>query len=114
MRIFKIILICIGIFVGLIALGWGMTALGVLKFKVFEPMKENVRREVFENTQSYVEGKRQELTKYRLEYMKAKDEQTKTAIQMTVVQSCANLDPEKIIDPELYRFLMSMKNGKIY
>ena len=114
MKTGKIVLICIGIFVGLIALSWGMTALGILKMSIFEPARENVRRNVFENTQSYVEGKRQELTKYRLEYMKASDVQTKNAIQMTVSQSCANLDETKITDPELHRFLMCMRDGKPY
>ena len=40
--------------------------------KHFKPKEENVRREVFLQTRSYNEAKLQELSKYRLEYLKAK------------------------------------------
>lgn len=114
MKTSKIVLICFLVLVGLIGLSWGAEYLGIIRMGIFAPMKENVRREVFENTQSYVEGKRQELSKDRLEYMKTNDLQTKGAIQMKVASSCANLDPEKITDLELRRFLICMKNGSTY
>jgi len=83
-------------------------AVGLTSFKFFAPKMENARREVFENTQSYVEGKRQELTKYRLEYQRAKDPADKQAIRMTILQSCANVNPE-LLPYDLRSFLGSLK-----
>lgn len=110
----KIVILCLLGLIGLIGIFWGAEYLGIIRTSIFAPMRENVRREVFENTQSYVEGKRQELTKYRMEYLKAKDEQTKAAIQMTVTSSCVNLDIELLKDVELQRFLTCMRNNQTY
>ena len=51
----------IGAVVGVIALAFCLELGGVAWFGFFEPIKENVRREVFENTKSYVHGKIQDL-----------------------------------------------------
>ena len=51
-----------------------------MKYSFFAPRQENVRRNVFENTQSYVKGKQQELEKLRLEYIREKDPIAKEAI----------------------------------
>jgi len=77
-------------------------------FKFFAPKFEDARREVFENTQSYVEGARQELSAYKLDYARAKTAEEKTAIKFTVVHRFANLDENKL-DPGLRSFLREMK-----
>ena len=110
----KIILICLLCLIGLTALDFGVEYLGIVKIGIFNPMRENIRREVFTNTQSYVEGKLQELTKYRLEYMTTVDAPSRHAIQVTIASSCTLLDETKVTDPELHRFLMCMRNGQIY
>ena len=109
MRTVKIILIGLLIIAGLFGLSMGLEYLNLIKFGYFAPKYENVKRNVFENTQSYVEGKRQDLVKYRLEYLKCKDKQDKEAIRQTIVQMFANFDEEKLTDPELKSFLHSMK-----
>ena len=65
-------------------------------------------REVFEQTQSYIEGKREELIKCHHEWMLA-DKDNKIAIEGVVRQSFANFDDTKINDPELYEFLKKVK-----
>lgn len=67
--------------------------LGIVNYRFFEPKRENARREVYENTQSYVEGKRQAITKYYDEWRKA-DADNKAAIRMIVLQDFANFDTE--------------------
>jgi Sec-independent protein translocase protein TatA len=109
----KIGLYFIGIILGIFLLVFGLDLLGIWKSSVTEPMKENVKREVFEETQSYIEGKRQELSKYRLEYMRTEDEIEKNAIQMTIQQSFANVKEEHF-EGEMLRFLQAMKNGENY
>ena len=81
--------------------------LSIINYGFFAPMKKNVERKVFENTQSYVEGKRQELSKYRLEYITTKDEDVKAAIKMTIIQSFANFD-KNLLSYELRTFLESL------
>jgi len=107
----KIFLGFIGVIVLFLALELGFGWFGVFYTKTVGKAKENARREVFEETQSYVEGKRQELIKYRLEYMRA-DSSDKEAIKMTIVQSFANFDEDKHRDKfsaELISFLKEMK-----
>lgn len=76
--------------------------------KAQQKAKKQVQREVFEQTQSYVEGKRQEIVKYRLEYMKA-DSSEKHAIKMTIIQSFANFDESLLNDPILESFIRDLK-----
>jgi len=82
--------------------------MGLTSYKFFAPKYEEARREVFENTQSYVEGKRQELVKYRLEYMTTEDEAEKNALKMTILSSTANLD-KSLLSYELQTFLRSLE-----
>lgn len=55
------------------------------------PKRENVRREIYESTRSFNEGKRQDLIKYYYEYQKA-DEAGKAGICTVVRQSFAGYD----------------------
>jgi RNA-splicing ligase RtcB len=71
--------------------------------------KENARREVFENTQSYVEGKRQDLIRYHHEWVNASPEDKK-AIESTVRQAFSEFDENKFIETrEMYDFLKHCK-----
>lgn len=103
----KVFLGFIGIVVLFLALNLGFGWFDVFKTKTVGKAKQDAQREVFENTQSYVEGKRQEALKYRLEYMKA-DSSDREAIRMVVVQGFANFDEEKL-PIELRNFIHDMK-----
>ena len=105
----KVIGITLLSFVIIFAFGFLLNTIGLVQFKIFEPARENVKRDVFENTQSYVEGKRQEAVKYRLEYLKAKDEITRNALKSTIAHSFANFDETKLNDPILESFIRDMK-----
>lgn len=73
--------------------------------------KENVRREIFEQTQSYVEGKRQDLIKYHHEWVNASEED-KISIEFTIRQSFSQFSEDKYLadQPDLYNFLKMVKN----
>jgi len=92
----------------IIALNFAFGWVDVGYTKTVGKAKENARREVFEQSQSYVEGKRQELTKYRLEYQRTKDSTEKEAIRQTILQSFANFD-EKKLPYDLLQFLQDIK-----
>jgi len=103
----KIGLLCVVGLGLLLGLSLGMGWFDVFYTKTVGKAKKDAQREVFESTQSYVEGKRQEAVKYRLEYMRA-DSTDKKAIQTMISQSFSNFDENKLSD-ELRNFIHDMK-----
>lgn len=105
----KPVLITIGVIVGLFVLVFAANEFEIFGTRFWGVRKENARREVFEQTQSYVEGKRQELVKLHHEWVTA-DSADKKVIEAVVRQSFANFDETKLQDfPELYSFLKTAK-----
>lgn len=77
----------------------------IFGIKFWGVRKENARREVFEQTQSYVQGKRQELGKYYHEYQTA-DSASKKSIEAVIRVQFVNFDDTKLNDsPVLQSFL---------
>lgn len=72
--------------------------------------KANLDREIFEESKSYNEGKEQDLLKYRLEYLQAKDPDSKEAIASTIRLMFADYDETKLTK-ELRDFLTTIKYG---
>lgn len=102
-----LIIICIIIISGAIDLGTGY--FGVLRTKTVGKAQQNADRTVFESTQSYVEGKRQELVKLHHEWRLA-EEADKRALESEIRISFANFDSKLIQDPELQQWLIDIKN----
>ena len=95
-----LIIVLVFLFViGLFELGW---------MKFFEPKKENIRREIFEETQSYVHGKIQDLAKYHDEYRKA-DVDEKESIRQLIILRFAEFDETQIRSAGLRQFLTNMR-----
>ena len=69
--------------------------------------RENARREVFEQTQSYVEGKRQDLIRYHHEWVNASSDD-KISIEATIRMTFANFNPDQIKDSQLHYFLVNI------
>ena len=84
----------------------GLATLGYYKF--FEPKKENIRREVFEQTQSYTHGKVQDLAKYYEEYNKV-EFKDREAIRQLIIMRFAEFDESKIRSLKLKNFLITMR-----
>ncbi len=84
----------------------GLYSLGMFKF--FAPKTENIKREIFENTKSYLHGVQQDLGKYYLEYQKA-DDAGKGAIRATIQMRFAEVDVNKLQSPELRLFLTTTR-----
>jgi hypothetical protein len=106
----KITLAIIGIIVVLCAVDLGTGYFGVLKTKTVGKAQQNASREVFEQTQSFVESKREELAKLHHEWMKS-DAENKKDIEGTIRVSFANFDAEKIQDYFLRQWLIQIKNN---
>lgn len=105
----RIAVITIASIIGLFVLVFTANEFEIFGTRFWGVRKENARREVFEQTQSYVEGKRQELIKLHHEWNKAGADD-KIAIEATIRMNFANFDENKIKDfPELYNFLKQIK-----
>lgn len=83
-------------------------AVGLWNIQFWGVKKEDAKREVFEQTQSYVESKRQDLLKLYTEYNKAETDQERAAIKYVVQEQFANVDDTKF-EGRLYDFLIRMK-----
>ena len=78
---------------------FGLQYLGLVNYKFFAPKYQNVQREVFENTQSFTEGKRQDLIKYYHEWFSS-DKQGKEALKEMVIDDFASYDISKLTPSE--------------
>ena len=96
----------------LIVLAFGLELVGLEWTKFFASKKEEIRREVFEQTKSFNEAKVQDLVKYRLQYIRAKEEIEKKAIASTIRHMFADYSVEKL-DQELKQFLTKIKLGEL-
>jgi len=101
----KYILISIA-FILALPIGIGLYDLKWSEF--YQPKKENIRREVFENTQSFVQGKTQELAKYFEEYSKA-DADGKETVRQIIIMQFSDFDESKMRSAKLKQFLTEMR-----
>ena len=104
----KATLTTIGIILSFILLIFLANEFEIFGIKFWGVRKENARREVFEQTQSYVEGKRQDLVNYHHQWMQAKSFDDKQSIETVIRESFSNFDDEQIKDPELHSFLIDI------
>ena len=74
--------------------------------KFFAPKRENIKREVFENTKSFTYGKIQDLAKYYKEYNETDNIEDKTTISNLVKMNFNNFDEKKINNDTLRNFLI--------
>ena len=114
MSVGKMIGIGVGIFAALIVIGFIFQAVGLGFYGYFAPKYEDAKREVFENTQSYVHGKIQDLQKKYGEWMKAESEVDKSVIEEMIRMEFANFPSDKIDNETLRNFLESVMNHQKY
>ncbi|HUV85377.1 MAG TPA: hypothetical protein VMV86_06665 [Methanosarcinales archaeon] len=109
MKVWKIIGIFLLFFAVLAVIMFATGGLELAYMKFFGVKKENVRREIFEQTQSYNHGKIQDLAKYYEEYQKAEGSADKEAIRSVILMRFAEFDANKINPPTLRSFLTSIR-----
>lgn len=79
-------------------------------YRFWAPKQENVRRQVFENTQSYVEGKIGYLTRLRSQYSVA-DGSQKAALRTLILDEASTVDNSKL--PEDLQLFIDKLKGEI-
>lgn len=78
-------------------------------YKEAAPKFNDAQRDVFENTQSFIHGKRQHLTKLKFEYETAKAEEHKTSLKQMILLEASNVDLEKL-PVDLRTFIRGLQN----
>lgn len=99
----------LAIVVIIVALVFAIGGLGLAYKAYFAPKHANVDRQVYEQSQSYVHGKIQDLAKYKQEYDKTDSPVERQAIQTLINQQFAQFDSSKIVDSNLRKFLVNMR-----
>ena len=102
--IFAVILLC--------TIGFWVRWCNLQQEEYFAPKEQDVKRKVFKRTKSFNEAKAQDLTKYRLEYLREKDPAAKEAIASTIRLSFADYDPADIENADLADFLRRIMLGE--
>jgi len=108
MKIWHGILIFVFVLSALVGMSYGLGWIGVHQTKTIGKAKQNAQREVFEQTQSFVEGKRQSALKYYKEYQSLNENQ-KTALKNIIAQDFANFDEDKYLTGDLRNFIHNCK-----
>lgn len=105
---FKTIGLSILGFILIIGVLFGVGVLDLEFQKFFRPRQENVNREVFENTQSYVHGKTQDLSRYYQQYQNA-DAGEREIISNVIQMQFSEFDADKINNHQLKQFLRNTR-----
>lgn len=70
--------------------------------------KENARRNLFENSNSYIKGKERNVLKLYQEWLK-EDEEGRLAVEAVVVLETEDFDENKLSSPKLIEFVEKCK-----
>ncbi len=94
-----------------ITFGVGFLATGgsLLTYKFWAPKQANAERQVFENTQSYVQGKTEYLTRLRFQYGSAEGAQ-KIALKQLILDEASTVDNNKL-PVDLQGFIAGLKEN---
>jgi hypothetical protein len=85
----------VGVLILILGLSWIFEGNDFFLYKFFAPKQESVRRQVFENTQSYVQGKIQNLEQQCFAYHSA-DGAQKTALAGEIRNEASTIDVGKL------------------
>jgi hypothetical protein len=104
--------VAVGMLIAMVVLyGLGFLATGgdLAIYKFWAPKQENAKRQVFENTQGYVQGKTEYINNLRLDYELATGPQ-KEVLRRTILTEASTVDNSKLPE-DLQLFISSLKGG---
>jgi len=103
----RAILTIIAIMAGLFAIGFIATGGDLAMYRFWAPKQENAKRVVFENTQSYVQGKQEYISRLRYQYQMSEPGAQHEALRQLILSEAANVDNSKL-SPDVQSFLRSI------
>src|ERR1700730_7137121 len=104
-RVFLALLMVMGL---MYVLGFLATGGDLAIYRFWAPKMENAKREVFENTQSYVQGKTEYIDRLRFQYQQAEPRSSQqAAIRQLIVSEASTIDNSKL-PADLQGFIQQM------
>lgn len=97
--------------VAVIGLSWVLLANDTAQRAVFEPMREDIRRETFKNSAAFRDGMAQELRAMQFDYYKASDDH-KAALRQVILHKATSIDEEHL-PQDLQVFLREVRNDSM-
>lgn len=103
--------------VGLVLLGFvavfGLTWIGqgnnFFLYKVFAPKYEEVRHDVFKNSQAYIDGKITNLTKQKMDYASANSDAHRCAIRSMAIREASTVITDTRMPNDLTQWVNKLK-----
>jgi len=106
---FKELSAMVSLFIGAIALIFGLTFLGYKSYEFFAPKYRAVDNQVFKESEQYNDGMIRDLENLQMEYINA-DAERKQALRAIVLHRFS-VYPEDKMPPNLRNFYNSLKAG---
>ncbi len=78
--------------VSIVVMTFGFGALDLGMLKIFGVARENVKREIFEQTKSHVHGTIKNISRMRLEYKTSSDEAHRAALKEMILTETSSFD----------------------
>jgi hypothetical protein len=92
----RVLLASICLIAALAVVGFIATGADFAAFRFWAPKYENAKRVVFENTQSYVQGKAEYIGRLRYQYANADPGPQKEALRTLILSEAATVDVSKL------------------
>lgn len=96
--------------IGLLVLSFVFNAMGWVNLAFWGPKYEDTKRDIFENTQSYVHGKTTHIAKLRLEYESTESETRKKALKRMILTEASTVENE-LLPPDMQAFISRLRGG---
>ena len=106
----RIVLVLFVVLVVSYGLGFLATGGDLAIYRFWAPKYANAQREVFVNTNSYIQGKTDYLSRLRMEYTTSKDPDQKAALKTLILTEASNVDNSKL-PTDLQGFIQSLKES---
>jgi hypothetical protein len=107
MKAWKVILGGIGLFLLVIAIGWGGQAYDLFYYSFWAPKYESVKRDVFKQTYSYTQGNTQEARNYMMRIIVEKDPNAKICLKDAFLHQFAN--DKKMFPQDIQDFISNLE-----
>jgi hypothetical protein len=95
----------------LYGLGFLVTGGDLAIYRFWAPKRASAEREVFVNTQGYVQGKVQYLARLRRQYQAADSDEERRSLRGLIIDEAATIRDDQL-PPELANFVATLRSGR--
>lgn len=106
----RVVFAILAFLVILYVIGFLTTGGNLAIYRFWAPKYANAQREVFVNTNSYIQGKTDYLNRLRFEYIKSKDADERAGLKTLILSEASNVDNSKL-PVDLQGFIATLKEN---